>query len=142
MRAENPSVSNGQLKTFLLENWERISLGKEWAIFSTPEESEAGDEYPTDVGRIDILAVHKTQPRFLVIELKRGQSTDQTVGQVMRYIGWVKKNLAKDRQSVEGLIIAHKVEETARYAISTLPNVKMMKYEVEFRLNECQAGSE
>jgi hypothetical protein len=38
---------------------------------------------------------------------------------------------------VEGLIIAHKVEETARYAISTLPNVKMMTYEVEFRLKEC-----
>jgi len=35
----------------------------------------------------------------------------------MRYIGWIKQNLAKDGQSVEGLIIAHTMEETARYAI-------------------------
>ncbi len=32
----------------------------------------------------------------------------------------------------------HTMEETARYAISTLLNVKMMTYEVEFRLNECR----
>jgi len=126
-----------QLKVFLLENWERTSLAKEWIVFSTPDDPEAGNEYPTDVGRIDILASHKTQPRFLVVELKRNQSTDQTVGQTLRYIGWVKKNLAKDGQSVEGLIIAYKVDEAARYAISTLPNVRMMTYEVEFRLNEC-----
>jgi len=38
---------------------------------------------------------------------------------------------------VEALIIAHQIEKEALYAISTLPNVRMMTYEVEFRLNEC-----
>lgn len=126
------------LERFLLENWERTPLAKEWVVFSTLDDPEAGNQYPTDVGRIDILAAHKTQPRLLVIELKRNQSTDQTVGQVMRYIGWVKKNLVKDGQSVEGLIIAHTMEETARHAILALPNVRMMTYEMEFRLNECR----
>ncbi|RUQ39250.1 MAG: hypothetical protein EKK69_09820 [Candidatus Competibacteraceae bacterium] len=60
----------------------------------------------------------------------------------MRYIGWIKQNLAKDGQSVEGLIIAHTMEETARYAILALPNVRMMTYEVEFRLNERPVGPE
>jgi hypothetical protein len=140
----SPIVENGgrfalerQLEEFLLENWERTPLAREWVVFSTPDDSEAGNQYPTDVGRIDILAVHKTQPRFLVVELKRNQSSDQTIGQTLRYIGWVRKHLAKDGQSVEGLIIAHKMEEEARYAISTLPNVRMMTYEVEFRLKEC-----
>lgn len=59
----------------------------------------------------------------------------------MRYMGWVKKNLAKDRQSVEALIIAHQIEKEALYAISTLPNIRMMTYEVEFRLNERPLGS-
>ncbi len=104
---------------------------------STPDNPEAGNQYPTDVGRIAILAVHKTQPRFLVIELKRNQSTDQTIGQTLRYVGWVKKHLAQNGQSVEALIIAHQIEKEARYAISTLPTVKMMRYEVEFRLDEC-----
>lgn len=40
-----------QLEVFLLENWERTPLAKEWAILSTPEEPEAGNQYPTDVGR-------------------------------------------------------------------------------------------
>lgn len=125
-----------QLEDFLLENWDRTPLAKEWKIFSTPDEPEAGNQYPTDVGRIDILAVHKKERRFLVIELKRNQSTDQTVGQVLRYVGWVKQHLAQPGESVEALIIAHKADKDAHYALSTLPNVKMMTYEVEFRLKE------
>jgi hypothetical protein len=125
-----------QLEAFLLENWERTPLAKEWAIYSQPDDPEAGNQYPTDVGPIDILAVHRTQPRFLVVELKRNQSTDQTVGQALRYVGWVKKHLAKDGQSVEALIIAHKIEKAALYATLTLPNIRIMTYEVEFRLKE------
>lgn len=131
-------VLERQLEEFLLENWDRTPLAKEWAIFSTPDDPEAGNQYPTDVGRIDILAVHREQPRFLVVELKRNQSTDQTVGQALRYVGWVKKQLAKDGQSVDALIIAHKADKGAQYALSTLPNVSMMTYEVEFRLKDLE----
>jgi hypothetical protein len=128
-----------QLQEFLLENWERTPLAKEWIIFHTPDDPEAGNEYPTDIGRIDILAVHKEQPRFLVVELKRNQSSDQTVGQALRYMGWVKKHLAKDGQSVEALIIARRADKSAQYALSILPNVTMMSYEVEFRLKALAA---
>lgn len=131
-----------QLEEFLLENWDRTPLAKEWTILSTPEDPEAGNQYPTDVGRIDILAVHKKQPRLLVVELKRNQSTDQTVGQTLRYVGWVKKHLAKEEQNVEALIIAHKVEKEAHYALFTLANVRIMTYEVEFRLKELEPLSE
>jgi hypothetical protein len=127
-----------QLEDFLLENWDRTPLAKEWSIYSTPDDPEAGNQFPTDVGRIDILAVHKKRPAFLVVELKRNQSTDQTVGQALRYIGWVKKHLAKSGQSVEALIIAHGADKDAHYALSTLPNVRMMTYEVEFRLKELE----
>ncbi|MBI3025478.1 MAG: DUF1016 family protein [Candidatus Tectomicrobia bacterium] len=125
-----------QLEEFLLENWDRTPLAKEWSIYSEPDDPEAGNQYPTDVGRIDILAVHKKEARFLVVELKRNQSTDQTVGQALRYVGWVKKHLAREGQSVEALIIAHKVDKDAHYALAALPNVQMMTYEVAFRLRE------
>ena len=69
-----------QLEDFLLENWDRTKLAGQWAIYSTSEEPEAGNQSPTDVGRIDVLAVHKTQPRLLVVELKRNQSTGTTGG--------------------------------------------------------------
>ena len=90
-----------QLEEFLLENWDRTPIAGDWSILSTDEDPEAGNKYPTDVGRIDILAVHRMEPRYLVIELKRNQSTDQTVGQALRYVGWVKKHLAKRGENVE-----------------------------------------
>lgn len=127
-----------QLEEFLLENWDRTPLAKEWTILKTADDPEAGHQFPTDVGRIDILAVDKEQRRFLVVELKRNQSTDQTVGQALRYMGWVKKHVAKDGQSVEALIIAHKAGKDAQYALLTVPSVSMMTYEVEFRLNNLQ----
>jgi hypothetical protein len=125
-----------QLEEFLLENWDRTPLAKEWGILSTPEEPEAGHQFPTDVGPIDILAKHKKEPRYLVVELKRNQSTDQTVGQALRYVGWVKKHVATAGESVEALIIAHKGEKNLQYALHTLPNVRMVTYQVEFQLKE------
>jgi hypothetical protein len=123
-----------QLEDFLLDNWEHTVLGRDWDVGDG--EGNDGDQYPTEVGPIDILAKHKTKPAFLVVELKRGQSSDQTVGQVLRYIGFVKKHLAKDGQAVEGLIIAHKVDKATAYAVSTLQNVKMMTYGIEFHLKD------
>jgi hypothetical protein len=129
-----------QLEEFLLENWDRTPLASEWAIYSTSEDPEAGNQFPTDVGPVDILAVHKKQSRLLVVELKRNQSTDQTVGQVLRYMGWIEKHLAKETgKTVEGLIIAHKGDKSAYYALSLLPHVKMMTYEIEFNLKPCEA---
>ncbi len=122
------------LQDFLHDNWDSTELGHEWEIYSEDDE-EVGVEYNTlTVGRIDILAKHKHEPRWLVVELKRDQTSDATVGQVLRYIGWVKQNLAKRDEQVEGLVIAHEADESIKYAISAIPNVRLMLYEVEFRL--------
>lgn len=123
------------LHEFLRDNWDLTTLGRDWALHSEPGDPEAGYEYPCGVGRIDLLARHRTEPKWLVIELKRGQGSDATVGQVLRYIGWVKKHLAAAEEEVSGLVIARSVEDDSiRYALSTLPNVDLQLYEVEFRL--------
>ncbi|GMV44089.1 MAG: hypothetical protein AMXMBFR64_58050 [Myxococcales bacterium] len=124
-----------QIEDFLLENWDRTPLATDWRIYSTPDEPEAGNQFPTSIGRIDILAIHKSEPRYLVIELKRNQSSDQTVGQALRYLGWVKKHLATSGQSVEALIIAHTIGTDLQYAVSTIPSVSAMTYAIEFRLS-------
>lgn len=129
-----------QLEEFLLENWDRTILGEEWEIYRTPDDPEAGRQYPTDVGRIDILAVHRKEPRFLVVELKRRQGTDETVGQALRYLGWVQRHLADRGQRVEALIIAHRFDKQAEYAVSMLNNVRLMTYEVQFQLRELAPG--
>lgn len=150
---EKPIINEGQIKTepttaedsqrfglerhlheFLRDNWDKTSLGKEWALYAEQGDPEAGYEYPTDIGRIDLLAKHKRKALWCVIELKRAQTSDDTVGQTLRYMAWVRKHLAENGEDVEGLIIAHEVDEKLRYAISETPKVKLQIYEVSFTL--------
>ncbi len=134
MSAEQSFGLERHLHEFLRDNWNRLDIGKEWDIFAEPGDDEAGYEYPCDVGRIDILAKHKMRPAWLVIELKRNQTSDQTVGQLLRYIGWVKQHLAQNGEDVEGLIVGREADKGLRYALSQVPGAKLMFYEVEFRL--------
>lgn len=122
------------LHDFLFDNWDRTDLGREWAIYAERGAPDAGYEYVCDVGKIDILARHRTEKRWLVVELKRNKTSDQTVGQVLRYIGWVQENLADAGEAVTGLIIARDGDLGLHYAVRAAPFVKFMSYEVEFRL--------
>ena len=122
------------LHEFLRDNWERTELGQEWALYGEAGDEDPGYEYPCDVGRIDLLAKHHSEPHWLIIELKRNQTSDQTVGQLLRYMGWVKRNLAEDGEEVHGLIICHEADAALRYALSTLQNVALRLYQVEFHL--------
>ena len=121
------------LHEFLRDNWDKTSLGREWALH-TVDGDEVGCEYETPIGRIDLLARHRKQKRWLVIELKRGQTSDQTVGQVLRYVGFVERELASKGERVEGLIIAQGGDEQLRYALGAVERVRLMRYRVDFRL--------
>lgn len=123
------------LHDFMLDNWEAIDLGRTWDLVEEGGDVKGyGYERPTPVGKIDLLAKHKTEPRWLVIELKRGQTSDTTVGQVLRYMGWVGAELADDGETVEGLIIALQEDEKLKYAMKVADSVGLMLYEVDFRL--------
>ncbi len=122
------------LHEFLLDNWDKTELGKEWEIYCEEGKEEAGYEYPSGIGRIDILARHRKDPRWLIVELKREQTSDATVGQVLRYMGWVKSNLAETNDDVTGLVIARKADDKIKYALNMVEGVNLMLYEVKFYL--------
>jgi hypothetical protein len=68
-----------------VKNWVQTGLGKEFDIYE--EEGEpVGQQYITDTGPLDILAVSKDKKRLLVVELKKGRASDVVVGQILRYI--------------------------------------------------------
>jgi len=71
-----------------------------------------------------------------VIELKRNQTSDDTVGQVLRYMGWVQHKLASPGERVEGLIIARSPDLKLHYALSQVADVRVRTYRVEFSLHE------
>ncbi len=122
------------LHDYMSDNWDTLDLAQEWDIYTRDGEPEVGYEFHTPIGRIDLLAKHKREPRWLVIELKREQSSDAVVGQVLRYIGWVQKHLIEDGETVEGLIVATEGDPQLHYALTVVPSVSFQSYEVEFRL--------
>ncbi|MFC2099674.1 endonuclease NucS domain-containing protein [Candidatus Bipolaricaulota bacterium] len=122
------------LHDFLRDNWDNTEFGAEWSLEIEEGEPDSGYEYPTAIGRIDLLAKHRTAPQYLVIELKRAQSSDDTVGQILRYMGWVEEELLQMGESVRGLIIAHSADEKLRYALRRVRDVEVKLYEVSFRL--------
>ena len=121
------------LQEFLVENWDQTSLGKEFKIYEEAGE-RIGDQYPTDTGPLDILAVSRDGSRLLVVELKKGKAADVAVGQILRYMGFVKDELAASGQKVEGIIIGLDDDKRVRRALSILPDVHFYRYKIEFNL--------
>ena len=121
------------LEDFLVKNWNQTALAKDYDIYKEDGES-AGQQYQTDTGPIDILAISKDRKKLLVVELKRGRASDKVVGQVLRYMGYVKDELADPGQTVLGTIIALEDDQGVRRALSAVENVDFYRYEVSFRL--------
>lgn len=85
-----------------------------------PEKVEEGltvlkYEYPTDAGIMDILAMD-SKGNYVVIEVKAGKAEHDAVGQIQKYMVWVKENLAKDK-GVRGIIIAKEFDRSLLYSI-------------------------
>lgn len=121
------------LEAFLVTNWSHTLLNKDFSIYE--EEGEpVGQQYPTDAGPIDILAISKDKKRLLVVELKRGRATDVVVGQILRYMGFVKEQIAEHDQIVEGAIIALEDDKKMRWALISVPSISFYRYQVNFKL--------
>jgi restriction system protein len=123
------------LEDFLVKNWNSTELGREYSIYE--EEGEiVGQQYPSDTGPIDILAISKDKKTLLVVELKRGRVSDNVVGQIQRYMGFVKEELAEPNQIVKGVIIGLEEDLRIRRALSVTNNIEYYRYEVSFKLNK------
>lgn len=121
------------LEDFLVANWVQTELGRDFDIF-TDEGEIVGQQYPTDTGALDILAISKDRKRLLVVELKKGRASDAVVGQILRYMGYVQDELAEDGQTVEGAVIALDDDHRIRRALAMVPSVSFFRYKVSFQL--------
>ena len=126
-------VLEKHLEDFLIANWENTDLGKHFDIYEVEGEM-IGQQFPTDTGPIDILAISKDKKELLVVELKKGRTSDAVVGQIQRYMGYVQSELAEEDQTVKGVIIALKKDLRLERALSITQNIEFYKYEVKFRL--------
>lgn len=121
------------LEDFLIKNWSQTELGKEYDIYQEDGEI-AGQQYQTDTGPLDILAVSKDKKTLLVVELKKGRASDAVVGQTLRYMGYVSEVLAEEGQAVKGVIIALEDDQRIRRALAVAPSVSFYRYAISFKL--------
>lgn len=133
---ENPKAfaMEEHLEDFLIANWSQTELGHEYDIYE--EDGQKAQQYPTDTGPIDILAISKDKKRLLIVELKKGKAADVAVGQTLRYMGFVRDELAEADQSVLGMVIALEDDKRIRRALSMVPDVQFRRYKVDFKLIE------
>ena len=122
------------LRDFIAQNLNAITVqGKRLTLYVDPTGRD-GVEYPTAVGPIDILATDSDRG-FFVFELKLGRGPDKAIGQLTRYMGWVKQTIGRDTD-VNGVIVAKAIDDKLRYAASVVPHVNLLEYEVDFRLKD------
>ena len=122
--AEVNMQMENDLENFLVENLHLID--KDLKLFQD-EKGKSGRQYITEIGDIDLLC--KKNNDFVVIELKKGRSSDKVVGQISRYIGWVKEKLA-NANSVKGIIIVHDFDNKLKYAALAHPNIELKYYKI------------
>ena len=125
------------LEEFLISNWEKTEFGEKYDLIFSNDGELSSQQYPTDIGRIDILVKEKKTDSYVVIELKKKKTSDGTVGQIARYMGWVKEKLAGNN-TVKGIIIGFDKDEKIIYALKSVPNVELFLYKVNFSLNKIQ----
>lgn len=126
-------VFEEHLEEFLIKNWNNTELSSKYDLYEEFGEM-SGQQYPTDTGPIDILAISKDKKELLVIELKRGRASEKVVGQILRYMGYVKDELIEEGQSVKGMIIGFEGDLKLKRALSIASDIEFYRYSVDFKL--------
>ncbi|SDR80317.1 hypothetical protein SAMN05216271_0438 [Halopseudomonas sabulinigri] len=115
------------LQRYLAENLSIIEPGLSLYV---DEDGLRGLEYDAGGRRIDILAVDRNGG-FVVCELKVSKGYDRVIGQTLRYMNWVTRELAEPNQSVRGFIICRNISEDLKLAACSIPNIQLYEYELK-----------
>jgi endonuclease len=117
------------LRDFLARNLHLIEPGL--TLYS--EEGVTGIEFPVGGRWIDILAVDRSRA-YVVIELKVSKGYDRTIGQLLRYMGWIEKHHAEEGQSVRGVIIAKTISDDLKLACNRISGIQLFEYSLSVDL--------
>jgi len=117
------------LEDILVAQWESADWGADLEYL--------GRQVPCGtLGRIDILARDRATGDFVVIELKRDQTDDETIGQLSRYMGWAAEHKAAPQNvGVRGIIVVHELTPKLRAAALAHRNIEVYRYELKVALS-------
>jgi RecB family endonuclease NucS len=90
--------------------------------------TDGGKERKTEAGRIDIAA-EDNQGATVIIELKAGTASPDSVAQILAYMGSVSE---EDKKITRGILVAGDFHQRVVYASRAVPNLQLMKYAFQF----------
>lgn len=126
------NLSEGLLENLIISQWDMV-FGE--ALEFTDRQVSCGS-----VGILDILARDRRTRDYVVIELKKATADDAVFGQLARYMGWIKENVAGPADvGVRGIIVASQITHKLRSAALSHPNVELLAY--DFGVQVRTAGS-
>ncbi len=114
---EKPSLAERNLEDFVITQLQKIE----------PELILIDRQLVTQAGRLDILCRDK-EGWYVVIELKKYLGTDQVVGQILKYIGWVQDFYKTNK--VRGIIIVGKKDIALSYAVKAVQNIQVKEFKL------------
>ncbi len=90
-------------------------------------------EYPiSGAGTADLVCQDK-RGTYVVIETKKGKESDKVVGQILRYIG----GLRKEGKRTRGIIIVNEPDEKLDFAIEAVKDfIRLKYYKVRFNITD------
>jgi endonuclease len=133
---EPEAAGNGEfaferdLRNYLEKNLSALEQGLR--VYEDEDGEFRGVEFPAGGRYIDILAVDKNGG-LVVIELKVSRGYDRTMGQLLRYMAWIKSNLANGKP-VRGVIVASEISADLKLAASLVDGIALWQYRLSFEL--------
>lgn len=132
IRGSSEFLLERDLQRYLAENLGCIEAGLRLYV----DDDLRGIEFEAGGGRrIDILALDRSGD-FVVLELKVSRGYDRVVGQLLRYMNWVRKELADANQKVRGIIVCRAVSEDLRLACASIANVQLCEYKLSVTVSK------
>jgi len=113
-------LAERNLEDFVIERLELIEVGLHLV----------SRQLSTPAGRLDLLCMDSAG-NYVVVELKRDQGSDRVVGQILRYMGWVKVH--HSAPSVRGIIIVGRKDPALSFAIEAAPNIQVREFHLSIR---------
>jgi len=112
------------LRDYLAENPDLIEKGL----------SLVGKEHPIEgAGRADLLCKDK-RGNYIVIETKKARESEKVVGQILKYIGGLKK---EGKKTTRGIIIVNEPDDKLDLAIEAVKDlIKLKYYKVSFEITD------
>jgi hypothetical protein len=121
------------LEEFLSSNWDRIAFGRRVELWS-PDDRPPRQFDASPAGRLDFLCRDLDSDALVVVELKRGTPSDAVIGQTLRYMGWIRREIARPDQRVEGIVVVGEPDEKLLLAASATPAIRIVRYRIDLAL--------